>query len=201
MLLVFSSGNCSTTDKRQRPTANVYPVCSHIRGKADFSDWGSASPPGGRLNKHTSELTVTNTHSHILPLLIMLFQTGEISWHLSCWVRLCVLMTRLAAIMGIHGVSSSEWFPISQSAPGNKELSPGVIAFSWNSKDPKMTWAGENVPWRDLILNHLVEIVQKQKKEKQFIVSKLLIHHTPANVIFVRTYLVFGPTTLLNDVS
>lgn len=39
-------------------------------------------------------------------------------------------MTRLAAITGIHGVSSSEWFPISQSVPGNKKLSLGVIAFS-----------------------------------------------------------------------
>lgn len=39
-------------------------------------------------------------------------------------------MTRLAAITEIHGVSSSEWFPISQSVSGNKKLSLGVIAFS-----------------------------------------------------------------------
>lgn len=83
----------------------------------------------------------THTCTHLPPLPIMLFQIGEISWHLSHWVRLCLLMTRLAAITGIHGVSSSEWFPISQSVPGNKKLLLGVIAFSWNSKDPKSTRA------------------------------------------------------------
>lgn len=46
-----------------------------------------------------------------------------------------VLMTCLAAITEIHGVSSSEWFPISQSVSGNKKLSLGVIAFSWNSRE------------------------------------------------------------------
>lgn len=91
------------------------------------------------INTHLLTDIHRNTHSHFLPLHIMLFQIGEISWHLSCWVRLCLLMTRLAAITGIHGVSSSEWFPISQSVPGNKKLSLGVIAFSWNSKDPKST--------------------------------------------------------------
>lgn len=95
---------------------------------------------------HTSEPTNTHTYSHTHShTSMMIFPIGEISWHLSCWVRLCLLMTRLAAMTGIHGVSSSEWFPISQSVPGNKQLSPGVIAFSWNSKrHPKSTRAPQS---------------------------------------------------------
>lgn len=41
-------------------------------------------------------------------------------------------MTCLAAITGIHGVSSSEWFPISQSVVGKRKPLLGVMAFSWN---------------------------------------------------------------------
>lgn len=111
---------------------------------------------------HTRRSKHALIYSHILPGPIMLFQTGEISWHLSRRVRLCVLMTRLAAMTGIHGVSSSEWFPISQSAPGNKKLSLGVIAFSWNSKEPKKApQSKEDLHRHDLILNHLTEIGRK----------------------------------------
>lgn len=39
--------------------------------------------------------------------------------------------THLAAITGIHGVSSSEWFPINQSTSGKRVLSFGVIALSY----------------------------------------------------------------------
>ena len=38
--------------------------------------------------------------------------------------------TSLAAMTGIHGVSSSLWLPINQSASGNKSLSEGVMAAS-----------------------------------------------------------------------
>lgn len=42
------------------------------------------------------------------------------------------LITRLEDMTGIHGVSSSEWLPISQSASGNRKLSLGMIALSFN---------------------------------------------------------------------
>lgn len=111
---------------------------------------------------HRPTQTHRHTHTH-MP--IMLFPTEEISWHLSYWERLCLLMTRLAAITGIHGVSSSEWFPISQSVPGNKKLSLGVIAFSWNSKEKstRATWSWEDACRRDLILNQFMEAVSKGK--------------------------------------
>lgn len=40
------------------------------------------------------------------------------------------LDTHRAAMTGIHGVSSSEWFPISQSVSGKSISSPGVMAAS-----------------------------------------------------------------------
>lgn len=42
----------------------------------------------------------------------------------------CDFRTHLAAMTGIHGVSSSEWLPINQSTSGKRVLSLGVIAAS-----------------------------------------------------------------------
>lgn len=81
------------------------------------------------LNAHlfTNIDTTTWENKHRMSYLITLDSfTGE---QVSSTLVLN-FMTCLAAITGIHGVSSSEWFPISQSVVGKRKPLLGVMAFS-----------------------------------------------------------------------
>ena len=49
-----------------------------------------------------------------------------------CFLSLYDSLIHLAAMTGIHGVSSSLWLPMIQSKSGNRLSADGVIGLSWN---------------------------------------------------------------------
>ena len=49
-----------------------------------------------------------------------------------CFLSVYDSLIHLAAMTGIHGVSSSLWLPMIQSKSGNRLSADGVIGLSWN---------------------------------------------------------------------
>ena len=84
-------------------------------------------------------------------------------------------MAHLAAIMGIHGVSSSEWLPSNQSQSGNRCASDGTILCSCTAHSTSHSTAHSTAQHTSHITQH---ITQHSTHHTSHITSHSTAQHT-----------------------